>query len=358
MAVQKQKSALFAKYGSKLDAAVKGHAADPIEYGNMRVPPGITAGIAKLVECKFDTVAPGKTNAGEWYFRAAGVIVEPKSVMVNGQEVTCEGLQTSIMEMVCQTTTQAGKVTTVDEHVANILNEMKKLGGAQFVEGAGGAELESLAAALKEAGPYFKFSTSQGKATKEFPEPRIWENWYGSKGLENYTPPEDSGVEDNSAAADDSEQADDTQVFDETAGDLDSQAELADGDDEETAVPAREAITAAAVAAGWTEAQVEGYPSNWTDLVAALKGGEGPPEAEEEAAEPEDEGIKEGDVYKYQPIDPKTKKGMINPKTKKAVKVECEVKKVDKKKETVDLLNLDDKKTKYANVPWDKLEGD
>src|SRR5438876_953644 len=134
MPVQKTKSGLLAKLGTKIDAVAKRHAADATDYGRMGLPPGIIRGVARLIEAKFDIYKTG-ANMGEYYFRAAGVMVEPRSVMVGENEVPVAGSQTSIMIPCCDTKTQAGKVTTAQEHITgengcktNVMNEMRKLG--------------------------------------------------------------------------------------------------------------------------------------------------------------------------------------------------------------------------------------
>jgi hypothetical protein len=209
MAVQAGKSSLFQKYGTRLNQAVQQHAADPTEYGRMALPGGITGGIAKIIECTFAVVAAGKQNAGEYYFRAAAVVVEPESIIVDGREVTVAGLQTSIIEMVCDTKTKDGKVTTQEEHVASILNTMRTIAGPEFTKSKNGVDLEVMAEQIKKAAPYIRFSTSIGKKTPEYPEPRVWENWYGSKGLENYQPPQKNAVQDDSEQV---QEASETQV--------------------------------------------------------------------------------------------------------------------------------------------------
>jgi len=67
---------------------------------------------------------------------------------------------------------------------------------------------------------------------------------------------------------------------------------------------------------------------------AAEEGGSGDDAPTDDEKEPE-----EGDVVAY--------KGVKDKKTR-----DYEVKKVDAKKKTVDLLQIDDGKTKYAGVKW------
>lgn len=190
MVVQNKQSPLMAKYGAGLDRAVQKHAADEVNYGPVRLPGGINNGVAQLKDCGFGVYKTGNYT-GEYFFRASGVVIEPYSIMTPSGEMRVARLETSIMVPVCATQNSKGEITPQEEHVATILNEMQKLGGPGFTEGATANDLESLAATLTEAAPYFRFSTSQSAATAEYPNPRVWENWHGNRGMEDYIPPED-----------------------------------------------------------------------------------------------------------------------------------------------------------------------
>src|SRR3990167_10903424 len=158
MPAQKTESGMFAKYGQNLDKAVQEHRNDDIDYGFIKLPPGIVGGIAKLTDCALPIYVDGPYK-GEYFFRAQGTVTYPESVLLkDGHTMKVAGLQTSIMEAVCNTKTQDGKVTSQSEHVANILNEMGKLAGKEFVANATGRDLELLAAQLKQVGPCFRFS--------------------------------------------------------------------------------------------------------------------------------------------------------------------------------------------------------
>lgn len=383
MPAQTGKSKLMAKYGPAIDQAVRNHGGDETEYGRIDLPPGITNGVARLVECKFDTYKTGD-NTGEFYFRAAGVVVEPTEVEHKGQLIPVAGQQTSIMVPVCQTKNQAGKVTTQEENVARILNEMRKLGAD--TNGAGVAEMEALADALKEAAPYFRFSTSQSPATPQFPNPRIWENWNGTKGLGEYVPPDEGGGIDDAtpqhqpapkaptpkspapkapALAPAAKAAppkaparppakaparppapepepEETVPFSEF-DDLESLLTRANDDDTDAQGKLQDLATAAGISDEDARAT-----KTWDELVGLIRNADG--STAEANAEPEATEPAKGDVYYYCPVDLKTKK--------KGKKVEVEVTKSDKLHQTVDLLNNTDKKTKYTAVPWDALEGE
>lgn len=353
MPAQKTKSALMAKYGAKLDSAVKTHAGDETKTrGFTSLPGGIRNGIAKLTECGFAQVAAGKTNAGEYYFRAAGVVVEPEQVTTKDGPVKVKGLQTSTLEMVCDTKTQKGKVTTIEEHVVNILNTMRLLAGDEFTADADGSKLEDLAAALeatnvKDGGLYFNFTTSEsaGDPTEGY-LPRVWENW--GKGIPDYVPSANGdGVQDNSGDGSTGGPNATAQATDEP--DLDALAEAADGEDEDARVSLQEIAKAAGI-----DEEALTAADNWAAVVELIKGAT---VDNTSATEPAEFVPKKGQIYNYKVIDAKTGKPAKDVKTKKEKKpVEVEVKAVNAAKKTVDLVNNSDKTTVYKDVPYDALE--
>lgn len=370
MPASKSKSGLVAKYGEKLKQAVKKHAADPVDYGNMRLPPGITNGVAKLVGAKFDVYQNGD-NQGEYYFRATGVVVSPKEVALNGSAIPVAGLQTSIIMPCCQTKQRDGKAVPLEENVGKILNEMRKM-GLEIGEDASAEELEEYAEALKEAGPYFHFATSQSAPTVQYPDPRTWENWYGSKGLEDYVPDEGEAVEDETGEkSEESEEtetgADGGESEDPPTDDGEVEGGEAPGDHEldelvaaakKKDTDAQEKLSEIAGQVGLEDKEIEDAP-NWSVLADLIREKRDADTAQED--EPAEEGEaflpEKGQIFSYKPLDPKTKKPFVDPKTKKARKsVECEVMAVDKKSETITLKNLDDGKSLYKSVKWDQLE--
>lgn len=340
-----KQSGLMAKYGAKLDAAVKAHSSDETNYGRIDLPPGIKGGVAQLVECKFDQYKSGDQQ-GEWYFRAAGVVLEPKEVEYKGQVVPVAGQHTSIMIAVCDTTTQGGKVTTVEQHVAQILNEMRKLGAE--TAGAGAADMEGIAASLKDAQPFFRFSTSERKDQTSGDVTGVWENWNGNKGLENYIPPADDGTVDNTSIGEGSGQTGDAaNPPDDTAGeDYDALLTAANETDAAVASPAQTRLVEIAVEKGVCDKDTaEGAPS-WEDLVSWIKGESKPGEAAAAPAEPD-----KGETWKYAPPDPKDKTGK-----RKLKAIECQVTAVNKPKRTADLKSLTNTKDVFKGVSWDEME--
>lgn len=278
---------LAAKYADKGRKAVASHREDETKYqAGMGLPAGIEDGLAQLTKCYFGVYEKGDGLVGEYYFRAEGTIIEPKSH--NGVKV--EGRMTSLMEPMCDTPTRSRK--TIDDHVAWVLNEMRKLGldtrNLQF------DDLETAAAQLQEAAPLFSFRTWAGakdeivqKDGKWFvfnngkqkagpysnetalkganpyagQEPRVNEVWNGV--ASDQTPPAAN-------AASDSVQ-DDTAPADESTGgelpdDLDALGELADGG----STDAQTKITELARGAGLNDEVVENA-ENWTAAAESVK---------------------------------------------------------------------------------------
>lgn len=333
MPPQIKKSGLAAKYGAKLDAAIKGHANDETNYGIIRLPGGINRGIAQLTECKFDQYKSGQYQ-GEYYFRAAGVVLEPKSVMTPSGEQSVAGLQTSVMIPCCDTKNQQGEVTTQERHVEDILNELRKLG--IDTSGATIGNLEDLAAAVKEAQPYFYFSTSESKGginpkTGKNYDPRVWENWHGSKGLENYT-----GISSGPSVGQDNT-GDASQNTAGTMPNLDALAEAADNDPPD--MDAQATLTAIADKNGITDEQMSAC-SNWAQVVGLING-------EEPQPKPETNGYAVGQTYKY--------KAPAGPGKKPGKPVDVEMVKYDPQKGLCDLKNLADKRVIYKGITVDKL---
>jgi hypothetical protein len=289
---------------------------------------------------------------------------------------------------------------TADDQVADMLNEIRKLGGDTSEIGSED-DIKSICAALAEAKVYFRFSTTETPGVGTNPktgkpyEPRTWENWHGGKGLENYQADEPGAVQDdtgghqangqaveseNVATAGSASDDDDLDTLAEAAGpptnddaaqetlkararlfnisdkaveeaeswqdvvgmiraagpdgaaddepDLDALATAADDEGDADAI---DKLTELAEAAGLDP---NDYPDSWADLAEALK------TAGDASEEPWSPKVKE--VYKYKP-DPKKRAG------------EYEVTAVNVKNETVELINCDDKKTRYKAVPWAKL---
>ena len=388
MAKSTQPAGLMAKYGNRLSTSIKKHAGDETKFGPIPLPGGIKNGVAKLVECKFDVHAEGD-NKGEYYFRAAGVVIEPKTVRTpDGRETPVAGLQTSIIIPVYDRKDSKGRTKTQEEFVSDIMNEMRKLGAdTSSIESA--AELEATAEALKEQGPYFKFSTSQGKATEQYPEPRVWENWHGVQGLDDYSPSEEAmDIDDSTDNSNDNPEGFDEEELKpkntkkkqpdpepeeepEETTDQEDQEESgllesvikdmvrdADSPNPKVAVKAQAELTKKALAAGVSKKDIDEAES-WEavgQLILNAGASEEETEEETEESEPEEEeeSFNVGDVVIYKPVDPKTMKPMVDPKTKKPKEIECEITRKNKNG-TYELKNMSDRKIVYKDISEDDL---
>ena len=202
MARQKAKSSLL---GKSLQSHAKDETTQPRDF--IDLPPGIRSseGVAQLADAKVGIFKAG-VNEGEQFVYLAGVVIAPKTVtyspkvFVDGkikslppQTVAVEGQRTSITYPLCDTVKGNGDTVSLDEHVEEMLNMLRLLGGDTTTLKKD-ADLDTLLAALVEEGSHFKFSTSGSKPTKEYPEPRTWENWHGCEGLEDYEPDDDDEV--------------------------------------------------------------------------------------------------------------------------------------------------------------------
>lgn len=345
MPVQKGKSGLAAKAGKKLLEAHAEHQADETDFGfSGGLPAGIEGGIAQLTECKFGIFEKGD-NEGEYYYLAMGVVKSPKSLRdKDGNVLQIAGSHTKVGPIpICDTTNRDGEVTPLAKHWARILNELRKFGVDTKKFKA--EDAESVAEALKQAAPHFKFRTWQGKPTDKYPDPRVNEDWKGI--IENYVEGQTGGggeVEDNTGnAADFNPGAEEvsTEVADSGSEgtDLDALAARADNvEGGEDAADAQREISAMCAAANIDS----GPMANWTEAIEALKaaGSSG-------AAKP-------GKVEK--PFEPEVKNVLFYlPKGKKKA-VEVEVTHVFKDKQTVNLRDLSDGKTAYKAVPWAELK--
>jgi len=359
--VKKAKTSLAAKLGSKGRKAFDAHKGDEtVLPGGGSLPEGIEHGIAQLVEVKFDTYKKGD-NKGELFFYAAGTVVSPKTVtMDDGTKVPVQGLRTSIIEPLHDTPNRSR--ATFDDHLAWVLNTLRKLG--LDTEGLELDDLEEACEELKESAPHFSFRTWKGEATKQYPNPRVNEQW--GKFIEDFEEgEEDDEVEDETeddevvdedeeeeTDEEETEEEEDESEEDEPEEDEEEEeeeeeqsaselAELADEGDEEAE---------ATLNAMCEEAGIDPNEYNtWAAVAEALDspdnelGEEDEEEEETEEEEEEEEEIEpeKGDVYLFKP-----------PKARKSV--ECEVTAVFKSKKTVNLKSLDNGKL-YKSVGWDKL---
>lgn len=382
MPMQTGKSTILNKL-RKHEGAIKKHAGDQPSYGNQRLPGGINSGVAKLTEIVLGEVGVGKQNAGEPYLRLAGSVVEPFTVVdpETKQVIPVRGLQTSVIVMLCDTKKADKTVVPAEDNMATAMNHLKILGApAELFEG-GLEGFQDAIEAVKEAAPYFKFTTRKGDVSPQYPDPRVFETWHGSKGLEGYEDPGAPGekVEDEGEPAPAKRPAapapgrngtstkpasakaaskvkapepgeDEGDAANVDMNDLDSLVERATADD----VAAQKQLTAVALKAGVDESDVDAA-RNWKqvkELIEAQNEAQGESTAPAEPAEEEEEAAEfvpvKGSVYFFRPLDPKTKK----PGKKK---VEVEVLIVNKADKTCSVKSLDDEKI-TKGVPFGSIE--
>ena len=357
MAVTKAKSGLAAHLGAKLDAAVKAHANDKTTYGVVNLPGGIRNGVAQLSKCYFKQFdantdmkkIDGSKATGEYYLRMEGTVNTPETVTTPDGVVPVKGLTTSIMIPIMDVKNAKGEISTISDQVAKALNEFRKLGGEEFTRGASGEDLEALAIALESAAPYFWFSTSASKPSVEYPNPRVFENWNGGKGLENYQPAEPGTATRDSlpavpsanghAAAPSGGQEEES---------LEDLVSLADSDADSAEV-ARQRLVDLAIEAGWEEAEVTADDVTWEQVKQMIENPKTEGEGEDagDAKEPEKVTPKKGETFKYTPPGKTAKNKPYEPR-------DCQVTAVNDKKETVTLKDLVNKK-EYKDVEWSEL---
>lgn len=156
----KAKSSLLASLGSVALEAHEEFKDAAVVFSAGGDPPPIDAGVAKLTEIRFSVIEDDDSeNKGKLQFYAAGVIVAPKAVEVNGSMIPTEGLRTRIIEPLFDTPTRTRK--TVKEHLGKVYNELKKLGldtSSMTLQ-----QIEEALPAMAEAGIYFRFRIWKGK---------------------------------------------------------------------------------------------------------------------------------------------------------------------------------------------------
>jgi hypothetical protein len=415
MPANRSTSKIAAKYGERAQQAFLDAKDKEVELsGFSSLPGGITGGVAELRVCEFGEFKTGD-NQGEMFFMAQGVVLAPETHTYKdaktGQTVTVgvAGKRTRIgPEALCDT---PGKTrATTEEHVAWIINELKKLGG-DFSGSDDVEELETVAAALAEMKPTFNFSTRTGRATAEYPNPRVFEEW---EGIAAYEMPADAGAgtEDKTAAppppkaskngpaptkaaapasakpnpaqaratappppktnitaskpAPTQPQKGPTKTAPKkpvpppeppepeeseqlTTFQLMELAEQADNGDQD----AKDKLTLLAQAAGHDDEEID-TADNWVlvaEMIPASDAGEEP--AEEEGGDTEEPTFKVGDVYAYQKVD-KQGKPLKDAKGKALKPIEVEITVVNAAQQTVKAKSVDDGKTLFT-IPFDKL---
>lgn len=383
MPVQKGQSSLYAKLGTKLQEAAEVHRTEGYQPGIQELPAGINNGVAQLEDCKFTVVKEGKQGAGNYIFYAAGVVQTP--VAHNGVEV--RGMRTQVSEPIYDTPDRSRK--TLGEHVGWVQNLMKGFGVGP--ENLTADKLEATAEALRLSKIYFKFSTWSGSkqilecmqggkwfvtqdgkkvvgkgpySSKELAEkanpyvgrePRVNHKWGGITIHDGQLTVEEdlidnSGESDNNPEGilDESKSAPIAESQSKVAGitDLNELKEAAEGQDP----AAQNRLKEMALAAGVDEEDITNA-SDWQEVIdLIIAGSKFEDEKKESTRIPE-----VGEVYGYTPLDSKTKKPAVNPKTKAPLVVQVELINISDKTETCHARNLANEKIVYRGIGWDSL---
>lgn len=386
-------SSLAGKYGAKLDAAVQQHAADDTTYGVIRLPPGITNGVAQVGKCYFKEFenntrqkrADGSSAAGDYFFYIEATVHAPEAVLVDGSMFPVKGLYTSKVEPICDTKDSRNNVITQEMHIAEVLNIMRQCAGDEFTHGATINNLEELAKQLEDAAPYIWFSTSprlaqsDGQGVKKGDMVGVWENWNGNRGLENYVPDQPVAFNDQSggttavsppppapapaapratapksapkpAPTPEPEPEPEAVPYSEWA--LDELLSLAESN-ADTAELGQQELTDRALAAGWAQEEIAHLEVGWPQVKEMAENPKTGEETPADAAPPNEPAApapitpKTGMVYKYAPPNSRKKGTFLAPR-------DCKAEAVDKTNQTVQLFDLTNK-LKYQNVPWAEL---
>ena len=349
MAKQAAKISIATALGARGAKAFEASKNNEVQFDRGGELPVFNAGIAQLVSMSLGMYKEGP-NKGKPFFRAAGVMLTPKTVTdADGNANPVAGLQTSIMIPLCDTKTQKGDVTKMEDHLEKLINEVKKL-GVDLSE-VGFDEFDSTFDALVETAPQFKVRTWASKPTKEYPTPRVNHVWNGLVGEDDTVSPDDDDavqvdeptVEDDTPADDaDAAPADDAGGDDASAVDYEALLKVASKNAKTAEVKTAQAtLRQAAIDAG-NDGDVVDNADSWKDvydMIMAAQGGDDAP--------PEDEpGLDVGSAVQYRPVDAKTKKpGKV---------VDCEITKVYKDG-SFDLKNIADPKKVYTKVSADDV---
>jgi hypothetical protein len=359
MAGQTQTNATAVKLGAGALAANAAAAKSKMTVDDQgRLPGGIENGVARIVKAGVIAISAGKTNAGKPMFNAQAVVVRPEF----HEGVKVAGRRTSFMENLFDT--PGKKRATERDHYEFLYAKLRDWGIDTNAMFAGVKTADDLLNKLNAIGALFvkkkvavSFRTWKGSPTPEYPNPQVNETWGGLAQVADAAAPPEAAVKDDSPPAEDVPADDAGDVAPDEAGagdeggdagaeltdeDVDALVAVADGDEE-----GPDKDDAGVKLEDWCKARnadledeaTRAKATNWAELVEWARSGV-----------PADEpAVAVGTVVKY-----KTPSAPGKP----SKSVQCEVKKLYKVKgvEVADLLNLVDKKTKYAAVAVGKLE--
>lgn len=385
------KTATQSPVSGKFGKSIVTHKADEIVYssgGNL--PAGIEGGRAELVDVKIDKYKDGK-NKGKEYFLARGVVKMPEEY---------RGLSTMIMEPLCETPGRTRE--SEDDHIAWVLNEIKKLAGEGCLdhiedEETADAELREYLELLKTMGIEFRFRTwsgakqeleeregkfyvvqgnkedgpfktaQQAKAKYKYlgSEPSVNHQWLGAIGMNEEAtelpvddivdntsdepaaaavngsaPPKTSTTASKQKGSAQPPAEEDDIPFDDDIDELASQAD--DNGDADAAKRLEEISQMVGI-----EPEVAANTQSWAELANLIAEATAKPETEEEEPEPEPEPEED------QPPSKGAKYSFTPPKKRKPIQVEVTT--IFPGAKTCNVRGLEDKVV-YRSIPWDSLQ--
>lgn len=326
----KQTKSVLSKLGAKADALVKKAKDTEIQHdtgGSM--PTGVEGGIARVKDVKFDEYKTGAMK-GKLYFRISAVALYPETTDA-GKRV--KGLYTSIMEPLCDTPTRSR--TELQDHI-DFVTSIMKMCGVDTSDWEGVDSMEEAAEQIKAAKPLISFRTWGGpdKKNPQGQVQHVWDEFTGEFDEEEGTV---GGVEDDSAAPVDDEPEPEAEAEALDVKELKALGKKAVKDKD-----SQNKLSEIAESLGVDAEKIDTWPEVADAIIAAQEGGGDEGGGDDTETPADDWEPAKDEVYFYKP-DPK----------KKAI--ECDVIHVDKKAKTVRLKNLDDGKTVYKDVAWDKL---
>ncbi len=341
--------------GKMRDAYEKGRGEETTVQRFGDLPPGITGGIARLHSAVFQKYATGD-NKGQYFFMAQAIVLEPVEVFdKKGNKLSIKGLRTKVGPLpMCKTKNRSNEVTSEDENVARVLNELRKLG--VDTENTEPEDIPQVVADLVEEHPCIKFDTWARTPTEKYPDPIINHNWLGLTDDVVADDDEDDEDEDNSETGKklkEKEKPNKPKKKPIHKVDLKKLADQADNGDED----AQRKIVDLAEVVGYTEEDCLAAPS-WGDVVKMIakpkkdEGDEDDTEDDEEGGEGDEEDTEGdekpivGDVYNFTPVDEATGK------PGKMMKVK--VVNIDEVKETCSVKTVKGDKL-MKNIDWDRL---
>lgn len=200
--------------GNELAKSWSNHANDQTEItGNFSDPPPFEDGVAKLKKvtlAKYKPDVKSEDLRGKWYFMAEAIIVTPKKAKDpdTNELRPVAGKATKIGPIPLCNTPSRAKDKTFDDHIRNIMNEIRKLGIP--TQGSSHDKLPAFVAALNKRANdpknplYIKCRAWKGAKATEGPyagkEPMLQHVWMGL--ALDFNPNVDlaAGVDDETAA--------------------------------------------------------------------------------------------------------------------------------------------------------------